>query len=284
MKKLTIGMATYDDYHGVFFTIQALRIYHPYTKTDEVEFLIIDNNPNSTHGQKTKELTNSVSNLKYIPYTEKRSATIKWKIPEYASGEYILIIDCHVLIQANGIQKLMEYYRQNPNTKDLIQAPLWYDDIKGFASSFKPEWRGNMYGTWSMENFDNNGEPFEIPMNGMGLFSFKKEHWPDINQDFKGFGSEEWYVNEKFRQNGGKTICLPYLKWVHRFAHPDGIKYMPILEDRIWNYYIGWMELYGIEHPMIDSITEHFKGKIPDYSLENIKKEAIEYTNKKDQS
>ncbi len=27
-KKLTIGMATYDDYDGVYFSIQALRLYH----------------------------------------------------------------------------------------------------------------------------------------------------------------------------------------------------------------------------------------------------------------
>lgn len=57
MKKLTIGMATYDDFHGVYFTIQALRLYHPITKTDEVEFIIIDNNPNSSHGEATKGLT-----------------------------------------------------------------------------------------------------------------------------------------------------------------------------------------------------------------------------------
>jgi hypothetical protein len=28
-KLLTIGMATYDDYDGVYFTLQSLRMYHP---------------------------------------------------------------------------------------------------------------------------------------------------------------------------------------------------------------------------------------------------------------
>ena len=27
--QLTIGMATYDDYDGVYFTVQALRLFHP---------------------------------------------------------------------------------------------------------------------------------------------------------------------------------------------------------------------------------------------------------------
>ena len=39
-KKLTIGMATYDDYDGVYFTLQAIRLYHPEILHD-VEFLVV---------------------------------------------------------------------------------------------------------------------------------------------------------------------------------------------------------------------------------------------------
>ncbi len=38
-RKLTIGMATYDDYDGVYFTVQAIRLYHPEI-LEEVEFVI----------------------------------------------------------------------------------------------------------------------------------------------------------------------------------------------------------------------------------------------------
>ena len=38
---LTIGMATFDDYHGVYFSIQALRMYHREIM-NETEILIID--------------------------------------------------------------------------------------------------------------------------------------------------------------------------------------------------------------------------------------------------
>ena len=45
-KKLTIGMATYDDYDGVFFSLQALRLYQLEGIAEEdVEFIVIDNNP-----------------------------------------------------------------------------------------------------------------------------------------------------------------------------------------------------------------------------------------------
>ena len=43
-KTLTIGMATYDDYDGVYFTVQALRLYHREVARD-VAILVLDNNP-----------------------------------------------------------------------------------------------------------------------------------------------------------------------------------------------------------------------------------------------
>ena len=40
-RRLTIGMATYDDYDGVYFSIQALRLYHAEVMKD-AEILVID--------------------------------------------------------------------------------------------------------------------------------------------------------------------------------------------------------------------------------------------------
>ena len=40
MVALTIGMATYNDYNGVYFTLQALRLYQDLRDT---ELLVIDN-------------------------------------------------------------------------------------------------------------------------------------------------------------------------------------------------------------------------------------------------
>ena len=43
-KTLTIGMATYDDFDGVFFSVQAIRMYHKEI-LDDIEIVIVDNNP-----------------------------------------------------------------------------------------------------------------------------------------------------------------------------------------------------------------------------------------------
>ena len=42
---------------------------------------------------------------------------------------------------------------------------------------------------------DSNGEPFEIPMQGLGMFSCRKEAWLGFNPLFNGFGGEEGYIH-----------------------------------------------------------------------------------------
>ena len=243
-KLLTIGMATYDDYDGVFFSIQSLRMFHDICNTNQVEFIVLDGNPDSSHGKACKSFIENVIKGKYIPNNNLTSSFDKYKIVNYASGSYILIIDCHVMIEKDGIKNLLHYFENHPNCKDLIQGPLWYDDLRNISTHFNVEWRGDMYGTWGT-NVDayKQGEPFEIPMQGMGLLAFEKINWPGINTNFKGFGGEEGYIAEKFRRNGGKNLCLPFLKWNHRFNRPNGVKYRLALEDRVWNYFVGWLEL-----------------------------------------
>lgn len=279
MKKLlTIGMATYDDYDGVFFTIQSLRMYHEMCNTDNVEYIVLDNNPNSASGQATKNfVTGGLHKLgRYIPKEDKCSSFNKYEIVKHAIGKYVLIIDCHVLLVQNAINSLLDYYLDNKNCKNLVQGPLIYDDLTTISTHFDINWRGDMYGTWGTDYEQYKlGKPFEIKMQGMGLCSFERKNWPGISEHFKGFGGEEGYIAEKFRRNGGQNICLPKLGWVHRFGRPHGVKYPLILEDRIWNYFIGWLEItQDPEHEMIKETYNYFKDKIPEGSIDNIFSQA----------
>lgn len=279
-KLLTIGMATHDDYDGVFFSIQSLRMYHDICSTNNVEFIVLDNNSASEHGKACKSFIENQVHGKYIINTDQNSSFNKYKIVDHATGKYVLIIDCHVLIEKNGIDNLLKYFTDNPNCKDLIQGPLWYDDLKNISTHFDPTWRGDMFGIWATnkEKYDT-GIPFEIPMQGMGMLAFERSNWVGINKHFKGFGAEEGYIAEKFKRRGGKNICLPYLKWNHRFGRPNGVKYPLILEDRIWNYFIGWLEI--TQNPndiMILSIYNYFRNRIPKDKLDNMLQEAIRST------
>lgn len=235
---LTIGMATYDDFDGVYFTLQALKAYQD---LEDVELVVVD-----TKKESCKDTANTCNAIgaKYFHKPDKvgTSASRNY-VFEVANGKFVLCIDCHVLLVKDAVKKLKEYIYKNINSKDLIQGPLLYDDQKNISTHFKPEWRGQMYGTWETDKRYLTQEEFEIPMQGLGLFCMRKDAWPKFNSHFRGFGGEEGYIQEKTRQNGGKNICLSWLKWIHRFARPKGVPYPLDLKDRIINYLIGWSEL-----------------------------------------
>lgn len=279
MKKLTIGMATYDDFDGVYFSIQALKLYQLKELEGQVQIIVIDNNPDGKHGQQVKSFVEGWAKAKYIPFSDKKSTSVRNEVFKNASGEYTLCMDSHVMFEPNAITNLLKYYKENPNTKNLIQGPLWYDGLdSNMSTQFDPVWRSNMYGIWGTNKEAlEKGEPFEIPMMGLGMFSCKTSEWQGFNENFRGFGGEEGYIHEKFRQAGGKCICLPNMKWIHRFGRPNGVPYPNVLEDRVWNYFVGWLEIYkDPEHQMIKDIYDHFKTSLSTERLDKILGEAIQ--------
>jgi len=265
--RLTIGMATYDDYDGVYFSLQALRIYHPEILA-HTEFVVIDNHPDGVCAAPLKALESQIPNYRYVPEAARSGTSVRTRLFDEASGEYVLCIDSHVFILPGGVRKLLGYFDDNPLTSDLLQGPLVYDDLANLATHFKPEWRGGMFGTWDDNGLaaDPDAAPFEIPMQGMGLFACRRAAWPGFNDAFRGFGGEEGYIHEKFRQAGARTLCLPFLRWVHRFNRPMGVPYRNRWEDRMWNYLVGFREL-GLP---TDAMEAHFRELLGEPQGSNI--------------
>lgn len=278
-KTLTIGMATYDDYDGVYFTIQALRLYHPICQTNDVEFIVVDNNPHGKHANPTKKLMKDIGGV-YIPYDKKKSSFVKYEIPKHASGKYTIQMDSHVLLFPESIDYFLKYFHENKNCKDLVQGPMFSQKLNVYNTHWNPVFRGHMYGIWANNHEAyKKGEPFEIPMLGMGLFGYETKNFPKISDKFNGFGAEEGVIHDYFKiQNKGKIICIPQFKWVHRFDRPEGVKFPLKLEDRIYNYFLGYLDIYkDLNHPIIKEVYKYFKDKIPpkriDFLLEKAKNE-----------
>lgn len=254
--RLTIGMACYDDFNGVYFSIQALELYHAEVM-DDVEFLVVDNNPDSAEGKAVRDfMTHWVKRGRYIAAPGVGgTAAPRERVFREARGEAVLCMDCHVLIVPGAIHKLLQYYDAYPDCKDLLQGPLLYNDCKSKSTHMDPVWRDAMFGIWGRDprGEDANGPPFEIPMHGCGLMSCRKEAWPGFHPDFRGFGGEEGYIHEKFRRAEHRTLCLPFLCWLHRFQRPQGVRYRLTGEDKLRNYLLGRIEL----GQPIDDVLDH---------------------------
>ena len=169
--------------------------------------------------------------------------------------------------------RLKAFYRDHPGCTDLLQGPLVYDDLQNISTHFAPEWRAEMWGTWATDprGHDPEGDPFEIPMQGLGAFSCRKEAWPGFNPRFRGFGGEEGYIHEKFRRAGGRCLCLPWFRWLHRFGRPAGVPYPLTVEDKLRNYLIGHAEL-GLD---LDPVLAHFSEWLPQEKIVAIAEEAL---------
>lgn len=271
MRKLTIGMATYDDYDGLYFTIQSIRMFHKEVLND-IEFVIIDNNPNDNHGKSIRNFTKWISEpLQYLPFVKWQATTVKNKVFELADTPYVLCVDSHVLIEQGAIQKLIKYYDEGKDKGNLLQGPLIYDDFKHISTHFDLSvWSDCMWGRWQTDERGNDpdNEPFEIPAQGMGLFSSRKDSWLGFNKEFRGFGGEEGYIHEKYRKNGKKCMCLPFLRWIHRFERPNPISYPNVIEQRFLNYYIGFKEL----DMDTKDLENHFSEKLSKKAIANLKK------------
>lgn len=234
----------------------------------DVEFLIIDN----FGCEFTRDFVEKWVRGRYIHFDGAVGTSAPRDLVfREATGDAVLCVDCHVFLVPGSLGRLKQYYEDNPNTIDLLQGPLLHDDLVGISTHFNPVWNDHMWGTWGNDfrGNDPHGEPFEIPMQGLGLFSCRKNAWLGFNPSFRGFGGEEGYIHEKYRQAGARALCLPWLRWTHRFGRPYGPPFPLKIEDRIKNYLIGHNELKLNLSP----IFEHFgayvtQDKIADLAIE----------------
>ena len=259
---LTIGMPTYDDYHGVYFSINAIRLYHQELKN--IELIVVDNRPGSKHGEATAKLMKTIKG-KYIPFTKWTSTSVgKNMVFENASADYVVCIDSHVMITPGALQKLVEFYAQNSLCRDLLQGPMLNTSMS-LTSHMRDSWSDHMWGVWGMDERarDLDAEPFEIQMHGTGLIACRKDGWLGFNDLFRGFGGQAGYIHEKYRQAGRKTLCLPFLRWMHRFDRPDGTMYSVDKRDKFRNYVVGFKELNLDMAPLID----HFRSDLGDHKI-----------------
>jgi len=325
MKDLSIGIAHYNDFDGAYFTIQDIRkelLFNGRSDLlDRIEFVIIENNKTSDHAEQLKDFAvynlSHTRSLNYNIFNTNGTAAVKNKIVELATGKFVLVLDCHVLLcpTVSTIEKIFDFIEKNPETDDLYNGPLVHDNMFGVSTHCKDEWRDGNWGVWSTafrcdceeflfdvltndeeistyciltgdkvtscpkcdrklpeskEEFSSqlskkellpscislDEKPFEIFSQGTGCFLVRKESWLGYNEHALGFGGEECYIHEKYRKNGRKAYCLPFLKWLHRFRRVDDVEYPSEVEYKLRNYILEFIELELDLSPVYDHFVK----------------------------
>ena len=255
---LTIGMATYDDYDGVFFSVMAIRLFHPEI-LDSVEILVVDNHPQGRCAEPLKALEGYCRPCyRYLPVRFVHGTAVRDVVFQAARGDFVLCMDCHVMFAPGGLKRLLDYLRQNPDSRDLLQGPMFSYDLKKVSTHWDDQWGAGMWGQWGTDARGESLEqpPFEISMMGLGIFCCRKAVWPGLSHRLRGFGGEEGCLHEKFRGRGGRALCLPFLLWLHRFERPMGVHYPVSSVDRARNYLILFQEAGLSTEPVFENLSE----------------------------
>lgn len=256
--KLTVGMATHNDFHGVYFTVQALQMYHGDCLAD-IEIVIVDNDPDGPDGSAVRNFAHSVDHCRYVPFADFTGTCVKDLVFRTAQSDAVLCIDSHVMLFPGAVRQLIEFFEAHPECNDLLQGPLFNDRLCLRGTHWDGQWQNGEWFNWAVDQrgASPDNPPFEIDAQGSGVFACRKEAWPGFSPRFTGFGWEEGYIHEKFRQAGRRTLCLPFLRWIHRFtADPKRVTYPNSWDDRIRNVIIGHSEL-GLD---ATPVTEYFRG------------------------
>lgn len=155
--KLTVGMPHHSDFYGVDMTLNCLLENHDLTDT---ELLVIDNSPDNEHGQQVAKLCEKLG-VSYYPYEEKfGTAAAKNQVFRRATGQSVLLIDCHVRILNDGVRKFREW--METDSDDLFTGPLVKDGLQGWYTHFDLQWRNRMWGTWGTAWVTPDGRYFSL--------------------------------------------------------------------------------------------------------------------------
>lgn len=251
MTPITIGMAVFDDLQGAWFSVHSLLMYH-HADLAGCELLLIHNRPGapvSDSFQKMMSLADKLPGLdaRYVPAGEIVGTSYpRDRLFREATREAVLCLDAHVLVTPGSLCRLRAFYEENPDCRDLMSGPMLNGRHQVLSTHFNDVWSMNMWGTWGRDprSDDPEGEPFEIPAMGLGLFTCRKDAWLGFNPDCRGFGGEEWYIHQKYRQAGWRALCLPWLRWLHYFGGLRGGRGYPLRQwDRVRNYVLELREL-----------------------------------------
>jgi len=255
--RLTIGMAVHGDAQGAWWTLSSLRLHHLQADLPGVELLVIDDMESPC-----QDLIHAaaLAKARYIHRPKGQGpAHAKNTVFENARGDYVLLLDSHVMLAPCAVDHLLHGIVMDTVGQDMWTGPLVNESAEVIATELLPELRGGMLGIWHTRK---THEPtYEIEAHGSAFMFMRRECWPGFSLRFYGFAGEEVYIHEKVRRNGGRVICHDALKWVHRFQRFGvPITYRLTLNDKYRNLLVGAYEMNWA----VGQVKDYFRKRLPE--------------------
>lgn len=275
--KLTIAIPNREDWYGVWSTWHALA--HQVIDAGleaHVEMIVVDQSPEHEDGRMIKQTVETLAanwqvdehhrtvnrggpiDARYLPMTEiMGTAAAKQYCFHSARGEWVLVLDSHILLEPGAIRRVYDWIRKpaNRNSSDLFHGVLQYDNHKMFHTHLEI-WNEDgsprigddgVFGQWVTDprGQSSKGKPFEVAASGGWCVLARRQAFLQVGYHhlMRGFGGEEGFIAERFRRAGRKVWCHPALQGVHRFGRRSKDLYHVTVGEKARNHVIGWLDL-----------------------------------------
>jgi len=242
-RDFTVGMACFNDFDGVYFTVEALKVFH----ADRVaQIIVVDDSPEGPVQERTMKWCRRLSNVLYVRSHVHGTSAPRNRVFAEATSEKVVCIDSHVLIHPGSFSALDDFWAVTAGHGiRLAHGVLMEDDNRVPLSSFRDEWGDDlMHGKWHTDTAqfpltnlrvpgtaayasDDLGRPvaakpwIDVWSQGLGGFACLRDEWPGFHPGFSQFGGEEGYIDDKFRRMGGMAVSVSGFRWTHRFHDQD---------------------------------------------------------------
>ena len=266
MPELTIGVIHTGNRKALELTLETLLRDHDLAGT---ELLVIGDRAD----KKTRKRVKKKFGARYLVNQMEQAPCVMDQLFATASGEFVVCLEGAVRLQPGSVARLLAYYREHPETQDVLHGPL----MRGkrlVATHHTPSWRLTSWGTPARDHRGNDidGDPFVIPMQERGVMSCRRATWPGMPPGWRGLGAEAGYLQERFRRRGGRALCLPGLRW-ERLERPQSTRpRTPLAERQLRNHFAGAVDLgfdtQYIAHRMRDFVR---KGQADQLRLQSLR-------------
>jgi glycosyltransferase involved in cell wall biosynthesis len=148
---------------------------HPRTHVGEI--IVVENGPHAGHPDnplhhlpaKTRGVVRRVEMPSPCGTSPARN-----RIFEVATGEWVCVVDPHVLLYPGFFEALRSFYVQNGHDNpDLLHGPLMTEAGGVLATHMNDQWRAGMWGTWGLAWVAPSGRRFSCADFGDGRVAYR---------------------------------------------------------------------------------------------------------------
>lgn len=150
--KITFGMAVFEDFKGLFFTIQSLRatLFENQKLLHRIEFVVVDSGHKPKISDRIRQWLAKIPNSKYVKYTGPDSTSAPRDLVfASATGDIVICVDSHIVLVPSAIPAIDDHFRYDRNRLDIVTGPLLFDAFTTIATHFNTVWGGGMRGQWA---------------------------------------------------------------------------------------------------------------------------------------